>query len=96
MKLYTFFFEYKGGTYIYQARGRTLEAALQVWADILPVDKIVGADGSFKRVLLEEIVDAVENNGITPIKGVLNVWCCSFLLADHAVGILTITPTQED
>ena len=96
MRLYTFFFEYKGGTYIYQARGRTLEEALEEWVDILPSEKIEGANGSFKQVLLAGIGDATQNNGITPIKGVLNVWCCSFLFADDTVGILTFTPTQED
>lgn len=95
IRLYTFFFEYKGGTYIYQSKEQTLEKALKVWAEDLPFEKIEDTNISFKKNLFDGIEDVIENNGITPIKGVINVWCCSFLFGDDSVGILTITTTDD-
>ena len=94
-RLYTFFFEYKSGTYIYQSKEKTIEEALKLWAVNLPITNIVGADTSFKKSLFDGIDEIIENDGITPIKGVINVWCCSFLFDKDFVGILTITITEK-
>jgi hypothetical protein len=93
MQLYTFLFEYKKGTYIYQERGQGIEEAIKLWAENLPIEKISGTDISFKEALLCEVEDILQNNGITPVNSVMNVWCCSFLFNDDAVGILTVVST---
>jgi hypothetical protein len=94
-RLYTFFFEYKDGTYIAQNKEKTVEKALKLWAKNLPITNIVGAKTSIKKNLFDEIEDTIENDGITPITGVKNVWCCTFLLSKNSVGILTITITED-
>ena len=93
-QLYTFFFEFKGGTYIRQANGNSIARALSDWADALMVQKIIGAEDGFKRELLDGVEDVIVIQGITPIAGVKNFWCCSFLFSIHSVGIVTITTTD--
>ena len=95
IRLYTFFFEYKGGTYIHQSEGHTLENALKVWAANLPIEKIDATNLSFQEDLFDGIEDVFANHGITPIHGVVNVWCCSFLFGDDSLGILTVTITDK-
>jgi hypothetical protein len=93
--LYSFFLEYRGGTYIYQYSGRTLEEALRVWAESLPIENVVGASNSFRETLVAEIDDTLKHNGPVPVSGVINIWVCTFLFEDHSVGILSIIATEN-
>ena len=93
--LYSFFLEYKGGTYIYQYGGRTLEDALRVWAESLPIENVVGATRSFRESLLTEIDETMKHNGPVSVCGVINIWVCTFLFEDDSVGILSIIATEE-
>lgn len=94
-QLYTFFFEFKGGTYIRQVTGVSLAKALRDWAAALMAEAIVGAHDGFKRELVEGVEDEIKNQGMTAITGLKNVWCCSFLFSNDSVGIVTITITDE-
>ncbi|MBK7704923.1 MAG: hypothetical protein IPJ30_03895 [Acidobacteria bacterium] len=93
-KLYTFFFEFKEGTYIRQATGESLKKALTNWAGALMPERIIGAHDGFKRELLEGLEDVLTNEGISAVTGLKNVWCCSFLFSDDSLGIVTITITD--
>jgi hypothetical protein len=94
-KLYTFFFEYDGGTYIRQTTGGSLVNALKNWAETLTVEEIEGAHEGFKQQLLEGVEDEIKNQDVVAITGLKSVWCCSFLFSNDSVGIVTITSTDE-
>ena len=93
--LYSFFLEYRGGTYIYQYSGQTLEKALRVWAESLPIENVVGASHSFRETLVAEIDDTMKHNGPVSVSGLINIWVCTFLFEDHSVGILSIIATEK-
>ena len=70
MQLYTFFMEYKGGTYIAQII-ETLKNAPVRWAEELEVSKIQG----FEARDYEELVSTMKVDEPVPIRGLTNVWC---------------------
>jgi hypothetical protein len=56
-ELYTFFFEFLGGTYVSQVRAKEPSEAMYAWAtnlDYLPID---GMGNAMKKELLEVILD---------------------------------------
>ena len=75
MPLFTFFLEYKGGTYISQVRAQSYKSAPKVWAEKLDLSVISQLESDFQSKLLK----SVDNEIPTPIKGIDKVWCCSLL-----------------
>jgi hypothetical protein len=75
MPLFTFFLEYKGGTYISQVRAQSYKSAPKVWAEKLDLSVISQLERDFKRKLQE----SVDGETPTPLKGIDKTWCCSLL-----------------
>jgi len=88
-QLYTFFLEYKGGTYVSQVKASSPVKALTAWAEALDYTKVDGLSRSAKGKLTEEI-----NQPPTPLEGVKNAWCCSALLRGH-LALIHFTETKE-
>lgn len=72
MKKYTFIVEFRGGTYISQYEALNVTDALQQWGKSL--------DSSIytQRIVTKLQKDIASEENPVPIKGVENVWCCSF------------------
>lgn len=70
--LYTFFMDYKGGTYVSQVEA-SFEDACKTWVENLGFRHI---DKSQRRALRLEI--SLEKP--TPLKGLKNAWCVSAIL----------------
>ena len=73
--LFTFFLDYKGGTYVSQVRASSPVGALKAWTETLDHTKVKGLGLRGKRNLLEKI-----NEPPTQLQGVKNIWCCSALI----------------
>ena len=91
MPLFTFYLDYKGGTYISQVRARSYKFAPKVWAEQLDISVIPNREKNFKEKLLRSIND--DDNMLTPIDGVSKTWCCSPLLLERA--LVHFTQTSE-
>ncbi len=74
-ELYTFFLEYKGGTYISQVKASSPARALAAWAEALNSTEVKGLGKIRKQKLTEQA-----NQPPTPLEGVKNTWCWSVLL----------------
>ena len=75
MPLFTFFFEYQGGTYISQVHARSYRTAPKVWAEKLDLTQIPNAE----RHLKEKLLKSLELLTLVPTDGVTKTWCCDFL-----------------
>lgn len=71
MNLYTFFFEFEGGTYVSQVRGEAPRLAMRVWAENLETSQIKGLGPRVK----EEILQAIEAEEPVLLGGLESVWC---------------------
>jgi hypothetical protein len=87
--LFTFFFDYKGGTYVSQVRASSPVEALKAWTKTLDHTKVNGLGLSGKQKLLENI-----NEPPTQLEGVKNTWCCSALLKGQ-LALVHFTQTKE-
>lgn len=88
LSLYTFFFEYDSGTYISQSRASDQHSALMNWAQELVVEEI--APTVWTKIAKSACEVSVANEyDITPVKGLVEVWCWTTVVADQ-LGILTI------
>ena len=90
MPLYTFVFEYAGGTYVSQVTAASLKAAVRRWAVELPADKIDDFGPASKARLIEDA--AAE--GPTPIEGLSNVWCLTALVRGK-LALINIVRTSD-
>ena len=91
MPLYTFYFDYEGGTYVSQIRARTYKAAIKAWAEKLNLNGIViNATPKTKQNLIEE----VQSDTPVLLEGQINSWCRS-LHFDNNFGIVHFTQTAE-
>jgi len=88
-QLYTFFLDYKGGTYVSQVKASSPVKALTAWAEALDYTKVDGFTSSAKKKLTEAI-----NQPPTRLEGVKNTWCCSALLRGH-LALIHFTQTKE-
>ena len=91
MQLYTFFMEYRGGTYIAQIT-ETLKNAPVRWAEELEVSQIQG----FETPDREELVSAMKVDEPMRIQGLTNVWCVTALIgAEMAIIHFVETATTK-
>ncbi len=86
MSYYTFFLEYKGGTYIVQVEETCLELAIHSWAWAL--------DRKFNLKLAKKILAQVKLDPPLPIQDMVDVWCCSFLFK-KSLGLVHITRSSK-
>ena len=75
MQLYTFFMEYKGGTYVAQIT-ETFKNAPVRWAEELEVSQVQG----FETRDREELISTMQVEEPLPIRGLMNVWCVTALI----------------
>jgi hypothetical protein len=86
---FTFYLEYKGGTYISQVRARSYKSAPKAWAEKLDLTDISKPEKDFKVKLLKSIDEETP----VPIDGISKTWCCSMLYLNDA--LVHFTQTSE-
>jgi len=87
--LFTFYLDYRGGTYISQLRARDYLEAPTAWAKKLDLRQIPNASERFRDNLLKSL----EFEKPVPLNGVDSTWCCALIYASRA--ILHFTQTAE-
>lgn len=90
MPLYTFFVDYKGGTYISQVRAASPSKATEVWAKKLKHITIQGMGDKSKERLAQELRD----EGPVSIHGLERTWCSTALIQGHLV-LINLVETAE-
>ena len=94
-RLYTFFFQYKDLTHVYQFKASFILEALKSWSEKIQAARIDGADEYFGQTVAEEIEDRLLRQGLTKRDDLTNVWCCTFHFKDGVFGDLNITVTEN-
>ena len=79
MGLYTFFFEYDGGTYISQVSAEDAMGAARSWAEGFNLHLKDKYAGLFEKDIHDKLVRSVEEEMMVPIKGMVHTWCLSLL-----------------
>lgn len=74
MKLYTFLFDYKGGTYISQQRSTSILYAIRQWASDLEIDAIAEFTARHKESVIEETAGYTDDD-YGAVDTLLNVLC---------------------
>ena len=77
MNLYTFFMEFKGGTYISQVKALDSFQAMENWAAQLLPDQIEGFSQQKKQALIAAIPELIEDKFVSKINGMEHVWSFS-------------------
>ena len=88
--LYTFFFEFQGGTYIDQVHASDQDEAKKKWAKQLRHEEIQGLGQRTKQLLIED----VERENATQVDRIKNAWCFTILCAGR-FGLVTIVKTAD-
>lgn len=87
MPLFTFYLEYKGGTYISQVRAQSYKSAPKIWAEKLDTTAISQPEKDIKIKLLKSVEEEIP----IPIEGISKTWCCSLLHLNNALAHFTQT-----
>lgn len=90
MPLYTFFLEYKGGTYVSQVRARSSPLAMKAWAGKFMDMKVPRLGTRSKSDLVQKIL----RDAPTTLDGLKNAWCSSALVSGH-LALVHFTKTDE-
>ena len=81
---YTIMCEYDGGSYLHQVRAPDVHTALLNWAKLVEIERPFGVASS--RVALIAAETPIEDEEkITPVKGLENVWCWTAADADELI-----------
>ena len=91
MHIYTIILDWKGGTYIYQVRERSVDGAVQTWARELDTSPIAG----FEPSLREQLSSDLEHEAATPLEGLTNAWCNDAVLGDELALIHVVKTEQQ-
>ena len=89
MPLYTFFLEYRGGTYISQVRARSSPLATKAWVRKLIELNVPGLGIRSKS----DLADKILRNAPTALDGLKNTWCSSAVVRGHLV-LIHFTQTE--
>lgn len=89
MPLFTFYFDYKGGTYISQVRARSYRSAPKIWARKLDASSIPKLEEDFNNKLIKSVSEVPP----VALNGIINTWCCGLLFIRR--GIVHFTQTTE-
>ena len=90
MPLFTFFLDYRGGTYIRQAKARSPEAALKTWASNLDCNGIQGFGPKRKKQLAREL----SSDEPVAIEGIQNAWCADAIVGGHLALVHFVRTAQ--
>ena len=88
--MYTFILDWKGGTYLQQAKGSTVYEAMWLWARDFDPAGVSDLEPPFARELNTELDD--ENP--TQITGLVNTWCISVVVQD-ALALIHVVRTED-
>jgi len=86
--LYTYIFEFRGGTFCKQVSASSVDEGLLLWGQSLGISE--GFDDEMKLDVLEKIK---ESRLGAFIDNTVNVWCETFLIEDD-LGLLHIVQTD--
>ncbi|MBV9217472.1 MAG: hypothetical protein JO053_14995 [Acidobacteria bacterium] len=87
LPLYTFFLEYRGGTYIAQVRARSFRSAPAVWAKSFEFPDAESESKYFEPKFKEKLIESVDLDMPTPIDGIRNTWYFSAFRLDNCATI---------
>lgn len=90
MPLYTFFLEYRGGTYVSQVSARSSPLAMKAWARKFMEMNVPELGARSKSDLVEKIL----RDAPTTLDGLKNAWCSSALVRSH-LALIHFTQTEE-
>jgi hypothetical protein len=76
-KLFTFFFEYEGGTYISQIRSNNFETAAINWVEKFDLHNQKSYKKYFEKDFHDKLIRSVMAASPSPITGIVNTWYLS-------------------
>lgn len=89
LSLYTFVFDFRGGTYLSQFQAADPVDAKRRWAIQLQTSGIDGLEKFAAQKLVEEI-----EHDMVPVTGLTDVWCFTVLFDDH-LGVIHVVSTSQ-
>jgi len=91
--LYTFFMDYRGGTYITQVEAPNRKKAMLAWAENIDYKQIKYMGEKSKQAVKQQIEEGYDEE--TPVEGLKFVYC--FLAKiNHHIAIVDIIETQNN
>lgn len=92
MILFTYLFEFSGGTYISQFRAKTIEESALMWVNKLKEEQ----EGipNLGNKTIAQIQSQIKEEQPTPLQNSVNIWCYSFNLP-KGFGLLNIVKTKK-
>lgn len=90
-ELYTFVLEHNGGIYTSQVISDSLRHAFSNWLNELVVPDVLELSSAEKN----KIEADVDEFGISPLDGLVNIWYVSLSFTDESVSILNIVKTHN-
>ncbi len=78
MDLYTFFMEFRGGTYISQVEATSERQAVKRWADQLNPQEVQDFDEQSKEQLIMDIPEMIEEEMVASVDSLENVWSFTY------------------
>ncbi len=95
--LFTYIFEFQGGTYISQIESDDLKNSLPKWIDEITEDqnKIAQLGSKIIHEIKNQLISDYSDNTLTPLDGLLNVWCTP-LNTKKGMGLLNIVKTANN
>ncbi len=94
MALFTFFFEYDGGTYIEQVRETGYRRAATTWAKGFNLHEESGYKKVFEKGFHEKLIRSVAFDRPVAIEGISKTWCVSGIYLRRRATI-HFTQTKE-
>jgi len=82
MPLFTFFAEYKQGTYVRQVEAADYKAAPHAWAAQLDVSAIEGLNATSWQDVIASMKAYQSEGEIVELTHIHNVWCLSAIIED--------------
>ena len=95
MALYTFFLDYRGGTYISQVTAPDHLSAPRVWAEAFQLDQNDELAQSFEPSFRRKLSESLESDEPTSVLGLTNTWCLTVVHLDE-LAIIHFTRTEKD
>ncbi len=89
MNLYTFIFEYRGGSYTSQHRGEDVDAALNAWAE-KEVPTVYEIKPKHIKDIRAEIANKNEEPVVVGAGFIKNVWYMSFLSGNTNMRLMIV------
>lgn len=89
--LYTFIFNFEGGTYVSQLEAQHPKKAIRQWATQLEIQHIP----NFTQAMKENLKKSVDHDDATSVEGVTNVWCFDIRPSKDHFCLVNIVKTDD-